>query len=147
MASLTQSWMSKSCLLLHWPLEKWSAGKQQRWDVDHTYFRLSEAIQESFMSSENAVGLSCKQENKSMVTENVPTEQEQKRHLQSRAFRSFKEIMKNGHQSERTSGLSPLEQHCQCFLIMLCYKCLIHDFLTSNIGLMQPGTPTNYFWK
>lgn len=88
---------------------------QQRWEVDHIFFRLYEAIQESFISLDIVVGLSCKWESKSMVIENFPTGQEQRGHLLSRELRSFKEIMKNGHQSQRTLGLAPhramLEMH------------------------------------
>lgn len=74
------------------------------------------------------------------MVENFPTGQEQRRCLLSKAFSTFKEIMKNGHQTERTLGLAPPEQHSQCFLVMLGEKYLIHDFLTPNEGLiMQPG--------
>lgn len=97
-----------------------SLGKQQRREVDHIFFRISEAIRRSFMSLDIVVGLSCKWESKLMVIENFATGREQRGHLLSREPRSFKEIMKNGHQSERTWGLAPLELHCQCFPILLC---------------------------
>lgn len=141
--------LGKSYLLLLWPLEKWPVFGNNRGGTQITRFLgFLKQSRKSFMSLDIIVGLSCKWESKLLVTESFPTGQEKRGRLLSKEIRVFKEIMKNGHQSERTSGLAPLEQHCQCFLIVLCQKYIIHDSLTPNIGLIiQPGRPINYFWK
>lgn len=99
--------------------------------ADHTSFRLYDTNQEGLMLSDIVVGLSCKWERKSVVVENFPTGQEYRGELLSRELKTFKEVMKNGHQGERTLGLAPPEQHCQCCFIMLCWKCIVHDTLYS----------------